>query len=255
MFTFKKFIFKFGRKHKPYFHFSWRLFSGMLMLVVCLAGGIFLFDPSLFSANLVADRVWESDQSEFLENSNKFAGLLPNSPLFKLHDLFGSTHKTSSNHLLVLFSKVIKASQKDHLIAETLYNEFLDKTEEIDYLQKQVLLMNISTKLKSLPITEETFKYSFDLASLLNEEDYWVNQLVLYMENKGDRKIIESRAETVFTVLNLQSNWQTKLLEQDLVMDLKLIKQYLQTPEIREDEVFHATEEAWMTDNKVWRSL
>lgn len=239
--------------HFPrHIHLSWRWTSGAFMLGIALSFGIFLMDPALFSANLVQQRIYESEM-DFSEDSKKFSGILSNSPLYELKDYFYTS--VDENDLLVLFAKSSKASQLDLVLAEEIYSEFLEKLELLDYRSQLNVLYVIAEKLQYSDISDPFFPQMVDVFSKIKKEDYWVNQLLLLSYSYDKQDILESRAELVFEYLSRKDNWRNFVSEKNIVASLRSIKNALEAPIEKDGEIFHAAAEEWMLKNEVWKNL
>ncbi len=234
---------------------SWRLLSGLFMVIVIFFGLIFLIDPSVFSASIISNQILDSENKSFTEISDELAGVLPNSPLYGFRNYFKFSKTLNEEDITLLFAKLIKADKKgEKELVNDLYIEFLQSIDGLELEKQEDFLNYLIEQLKYVPIENSSFCYIYDVFSLAGKEDFWVNQLVLYSYQK-DIRLIE-KVKIVFEKLEEKKKWRQFILEKNLIFGLRKIKQNVkESQEITSGEILHSSGESWIKSNEIWNSL
>lgn len=74
------------------------------------------------------------------------------------------------------------------------------------------------------------------------------------MNQNGNSSIIYNRGKTIFTALAQKNNWESYIINKDLVSDLSFIKQGMQKP-VQNGEMMHAARDKELEGNPVWQAL
>lgn len=240
------------QRFKKHLHLSWKVVSGGLMISFSLVGAMFLFDPSMFSASLIQTEVYENQNKNVAENAEEYAGLLPDSPLYPVLE-WVQDDVWSTEELTVLFAKVLKASQKNEMLAGEVYVQFLQALSTLSQAEQTKVLQSLEGNLYTLSVENPAFPYVYDVFALLDNETFWAAALVQYIHTDGNRSIVADRAHVIFDKLD-QKNWGEKLKSGSLKNQLAFIKRSLTYEEI-DGETVHAAAESWMLKNDLWKSL
>lgn len=241
-------------KHfRAHFHLSLKYLSGTTMIIVSLGLGIFMIDSSIFSASLIQNRIL-TEATSLTQSSQESAGILPSSPLYPVFSFFSDHQKPSIEGVFIIFSKLIKASQgASSRDAQILSQIFDQKIKQLSITDQQVLLQKLSTKLADTEITNNAFPYAFDVYARLGNEKFWTQKLMAYVNQGGEQTVIYSRAKTIFMNLAAKTNWESNIINHDLVSDLSFIKSSIQIPQT--SEVLHATADKELEENVIWKAL
>jgi hypothetical protein len=234
-------------------HISCKWVSGIFMLTVSFSVSILLIDPSLFSAQLVQNRIFNTNEVNFLENSKHFSGVLNNSPLYSMNHYFDKD--LDQNETLIVFAKMVKAAQIQPELVNDLYKDFLISLSSFDEVSRLNVLNIIAQKLQYAEMNNIVFKESFDIFIMIEKEEIWIHKFLLTLYQSEDREDLLYQTKIIFESLASQENWKNVLITKDLMGTLQLIKAMAQQPYEKDGETFYGSAELWMLENEVWQSL
>ena len=234
-------------------HISCKWVSGIFMLTISFSVSILLIDPSLFSAQLVQNRIFNRDEVNFLENSKNFSGVLNDSPLYSMNHYFDKD--MDQNETLIIFAKMVKAAQVQPDLVDDLYRDFLNSLARFNEVSRMNILNIIAQKLQYAEMNNIIFKEAFDIFIMIGKEDIWINKFLLTLYQSEDKKDLLYQTKVIFESLAKQENWQSILIDRDIIATLKVIKTLAQQPYEKDGETFYGTAELWMLENELWKSL